>query len=441
MAMRGVTSTLAGAVVLVGLAGYIYFVDSNRPVGEEDAKERVFATTASDDVEEVQIALAAGGTTRLQKIDGHWQIVEPIKTAADEGEVSSIAGSLATLDIQREVDPTASDLARYGLMPPRIDVSFRVKGEKEPRRIHFGDKAPASGELYAALPGQKRVFLVQSFLDSTFNKDTFALRDKTILAFDREKVDRLELTRGGMSMQFAKSGDSWSIVKPFAGRADFGTVEGAIERLGSARMQGISETNATDLKRFGLDPPSHVLTVGLGSTTATLSLGATENAVIFAKDASRPMVFTIAPTLRDDIFKDISEYRRKDMFDSRSFTANRVELRRGNETLTLERSKGADGKDIWKNAAGGTVDTAKAEDVLTRLSGIRAQSFNAARHPSLNMPVLTAVVQFASGKSETVTFGRSGADVIAARADEPGSATVESQSFDETMKALDAVKQ
>src|SRR5687767_6291143 len=102
MAMRGVTSTLAGAVVLVGLAGYIYFVDSKRPVGEEDAKERVFATTASDDVEEVQIALAAGGTTRLQKIDGRWQIVEPIKTAADDGEVSSIAGSLATLDIQRE---------------------------------------------------------------------------------------------------------------------------------------------------------------------------------------------------------------------------------------------------------------------------------------------------------------------------------------------------
>jgi hypothetical protein len=444
MAMRGMTSTAVGAVVLVGLAGYIYFVDWERPVGEEAAKERVFATTASDDVEEVQITLASGATTRVQKVDGRWQIVEPIKTAADDGELSSIAGSLATLDLQQEVEPNATDLARYGLMPPRVDVSFRVKGEKAPRRIHFGDKAPASGELYAVVPGQTRVFLVQSFLDSTFNKDTFALRDKTILAFERDKIDRLELTRGSTTMQFAKSGDNWSIVKPFAGRADFATVEGAIERLGAARMQGIAEPAPADLKRFGLDQPTHVVTVGSGSgsasANATLTLGGTENAVLFAKDASRPMVFTVAPTLRDDVFKDIAEYRRKDLFDSRSFTANRVELRRGGDTIILEKTKAADGKDGWKNGAGAAVDTAKVDDLLTRLSGIRAQSFQPARHPSMNMPALTAVVGFDAGRMETVTFGRAGSEVFASRADEPGTAIVESTTFDETMKALDAVK-
>lgn len=440
MAMRGVTSTVAGAVVLAGLAGYIYFVDWDRPIGEEDARERVFAATASDDVEEVAITLAADGTTRVRKVDGAWRIVEPIETAADEGELSSIAGSLATLDIQQEVEPAATDLARYGLQPPRVEVSFRVKGEPEPRGIHFGDKAPASGELYAMLPGQTRVFLVQSFLESTFNKDTFALRDKTILAFDRDMVDRLELTGGGASMQFAKSGDNWSIVKPFSGRADFGTVEGAIERLASARMQGIAAPEATDPGRYGLTRPAHVVTVGAGSATATLSLGATDNALIFASDASRPMVFTVAPTLRDDLFKDIAEYRRKDLFDSRSFTATRVELRRGGDTVVVERSKGTDGTDAWKNAAGAVIETPKVDDLLTRLSGIRAQSFNASRHPSLSPPVLTVIVRFDPDRTETVTFGRAGTEVFAGRTDEPGSAAVESMTFDETMKALDAVK-
>lgn len=440
MAMRGVTSTIAGAIVLVGLAGYIYFVDSKRPVGGEDAKERVFASTASDDIEEVEISLVEGGRTRVQKVDGNWQIVEPIQAQADEGELSSIAGSLATLDVQQEVEPDAADLSRYGLEPPRVDVAFRTKGQKEPTRIHFGDKAPATGELYARLAGQKRVFLVPSFLDSTFNKDTFALRDKTILSFDREKVDSLELTGGGMSMQFAKTGDNWSIVKPFAGRADYGAVEGAIERLASARMQGITDPAAADLKKYGLDRPLHVMTVGAGSSRATLSLGDTENAVLFAKDANRPMVFTVAPTLRDDIFKEITEYRRKDLFDSRSFTSDRAEFRRGSEVIVLERSKDGDGKDVWKNAAGATVDTTKVDDLLTRMSGIRAQSFMSNRHSSFNMPVLTATIRFASDRTETVTFGRSGSDVFASRADEPGTATVETLTFDDTMKALDAVK-
>lgn len=440
MAMRGLTSTIAGILVLVGLVGYIYFVDRNRPVGDENAKERVFAETASDDVEEVEISLAGGGKTKVQKVDGNWQIVDPIQVRADEGELSSIAGSLATLDVQQEVDPDADDLSMYGLDPPRVDVSFRTKGQNEPRRIQFGDKAPATGELYARVPDQKRVFLVPSFLDSTFNKDTFALRDKTILSFDREKVESLGLTGGGLAMQFAKKGDDWTIVKPFAGRADYGAVEGAVERLASARMQGITAPQAADLNQYGLARPSHVMTVGAGGSSATLSLGRTENAVLFAKDSSRPMVFTVAPTLRDDIFKDVADYRRKDLFDSRSFTAGRAEFRRGDETIVLERGKGTDGDAVWKNATGATVDTAKVDDLLTRISGIRAQSFNANRHPSLNKPALTATIRFDPDRTETVTFGRAGDEVFAGRADEPGSAIIDAVTFDEAVKALDAVK-
>jgi hypothetical protein len=437
--MRGLTSTVAGAAVLAGLAGYIYFVEWKRPL-EEDAKERVFTATASDDVEEVEISLAGGSKTRAQKVEGRWQIVEPLQVQADEGELSSIAGSLATLDVQQEVDPNAADLARYGLEPPRVEVAFRVKGQKEPRRIQFGDKAPASGELYARLPDQKRVFLVPSYLDTTFNKDTFALRDKTILAFEREKADTFEVSGGGRTMQFAKQGENWVIVKPIAARADFGTVEGAIERLASARMQGLTEPEPTDLKKYGLDRPTTVLTVGTGSSRATLSLGATENAVVFAKDSNRPMVFTVAPTLRDDIVKDIAEYRRKDLFDSRSFTSSRVELRRGPDVVILEKSKGADGKDAWKNAAGTVVDTAKVDDLLTRMTGLRAQSFVATAHPSLKSPVLTASVRFDPDKTETVAFGRSGNDLFASRTEEPGAAAIDAMAFDETMKALDALK-
>lgn len=439
MAMRGVTSTVAGALVLAGLAGYIYFVDSDRPLGGEAARERVFESVASDDIEEVEIALRPGDRTTVRKVDGTWRIAAPVQAAADEGELSSIAGSLATLDVQQEVDANAADMARYGLEPPRIEVAFRTMGQKEPRRIHFGDTAPAGGELYARLPGSNRVFLVQSFLESTFRKDTFALRDKTILPFDREKIDTLVLTGGGMTLQFAKQGDNWSMVKPFAARADYGAVEGAIERLSSARMQGIVEPDAGDLRRYGLDRPTHTMTVSGGGTQASLLLGGTENALLFAKDTGRDMVFSVAPTLRDDVFKDAAEYRRKDLFDSRSFTTTRAELRRGGDTIILDKSKEGD-KEVWKNAAGTTLDSAKVDDVLTRLSGIRAESFSAARHASLNAPVLTAVIRYDGDKTETVTFGRAGASVLAARPDEPGSATVETATFDETMKAMDALK-
>ena len=125
------------------------------------------------------------------------------------------------------------------------------------------------------------------------------------------------------------------------------------------------------------------------------------------------MVFTVAPTLRDDVVKDVGEFRRKDVFDFRSFTATRVEFTRGAVTQVFEKSKtkDKDGKevDVWKDAKGATVDAMKVEDVLTKVSGLRASSFEATAPAALKTPVLTVKAQF-EAKSETVTIGRAGAE-------------------------------
>jgi hypothetical protein len=438
--MGRVVTTLLGLIVLVGLASYVYFVEWERPL-VEDEKERIFTETAADDIEELHVTLAGAMPTQAKKVDGKWRLVTPVDTTADEGELSSMASSLATLDVQRVVEENATDLTKYALDPPRIEVAFRKKGQADLRRIQFGEKAPATGDLYARVPDSRRVVLVSSFLDTTFNKDTFALRDKTILFFDREKADRFTIaTTGGTSLEFAKRGQDWFLTKPYEARADYGGVEGAIERLSSARMQGIVSAEGGDLKKYLLEPPKGALTVGLGSSSATLQMGDTANALLYARDASRPMVFTVAPTIWSDIVKDAADYRRKDLFDSRSFTASRVELTRGAEKIVLEKSTGADGKPAWKNAAGAVVDTAKVDDLLTKLTGIRAQSFNAAAHASLANPALTATVRFDPDRTETIRVGRAGSEAFASRPDEPGSATIELSAFDETMKALDALK-
>jgi hypothetical protein len=206
-------------------------------------------------------------------------------------------------------------------------------------------------------------------------------------------------------------------------------------------MVGITEENATDLAKYGLDKPSATINVAMGSSRATLLLGKTENAVVYAKDASRPMVFTVAPTLKTDVIKPVSEFRRKDLFDARAFTTTHIEFKRGNETIVLDKSKGKDDKDVWKNGAGKEVDSQKAEDLVNRVTGLRASSFENQAHASLKMPALTVTIRSNDNKTETVTFGRTATDVYAARSDEPGSAKIDgTAALDEAMKLLDGVK-
>ena len=437
--MRRAWPTLLMVLVLAGLVGYIYFVDSKREPGSSTVKEKPFTAVQADDIEEVQVKSADGETTHLQKADGKWQVVEPVKAAADTSEATSIASSLAGLEIQRVVDPNPTDLKQYGLEPARLEVAFKAKGQKDLTRLQIGEKTPTGSDLYARLPDQKRVFLVSSYLDSTFNKNTFARRDRRILVFDRNMVDSLEVTDGTTKRRLTKSGSDWKIASPISVRADFAAVEGALERLSSTQMQGIVDPEGKDLAKYGLTKPSGSIVVGTGSSSAALTLGSTENALLFARDSSRPMVFTIAPAIKGDVIRTVADFRRKDLFDGRAFTTTKAEFKRGTETIVLEKSKGKDNTDVWK-AGGKDVDAMKADDLMTKVTGLRAASFQDQPPPSLKMPELVVTVTFGENKQETVSFAKAGTDVFASRMDEPGAAKVEGMGLDDVMKAIDAVK-
>jgi hypothetical protein len=438
--MRGLKSTIALLVVLIGLVTYIYFVDSKKPASDAPETKAKAFTVDADQIEEIQIKPASGEASRVQKANGTWQLVEPEKTDADQGQVSNAATSLATLEINRVVDESPSDLSQYGLNPPKADIAFRVKGQKDVHHLLLGEKTAAGSDMYAKTPDQKRVFLISAYLENTFERTPFDLRDKAALKFDQSKADGIEIVHNNMTTALAKMGTEWTLTKPSKARADFAGAEAVLTSLSSLQMQKIVENDAKDLGKYGLDKPDVTITVNAGSTRASLAIGKKEGDSFYARDLSRPIVFTIPAMTANDLGKDTSTLRRKDMFDGRSFNTTRVELKRGGEILSFDKSKGKDGKDVWKNAAGKEVDAAKVDDMLTKLSNIRAQLFQERVDPVLKMPTLVATLKLDNNMTETVTFARSGNAVLASREGEPGSATVEVMPFNDAMTAIDAIK-
>ena len=435
--MRGLTSTIVLLVILAGLGGYLYF--GGAPNDTADAKPKAF-DVSPENIEEVIITTAEGGTVRAQRVDANWKVVEPEETPADAGEIASITSSLASLDIQRVVDEQASNVAQYGLEPAKVDVAFRVKDSKEFRRLLVGERTPTGGDVYAKLPDEPRVFLISSYLENIFNKTPFNLRDKKILAFDRDKADVVEI-EGGTPMQFNRGGTEWRMTKPISARADYASIEGLVTQLATAQMQASIAKQADDLRQYGLDRPPMRVSVGSGSARATLLVGTpSPEGAPYAKDSARPEIFTIAQSLITELSKPLDDYRRKDVFDFRSFNATRVEVTRDGATQTFVRNT-ADGKDVWKDDSGKTLEFTKVDALMGHLTGLRAQSFEGA-NAALKTPALTVTATFDEGKrKESVTFGRSGTDVYASRSDEPGAAKLEAgTTFDDAIKALDELK-
>jgi Domain of unknown function (DUF4340) len=444
--MRGVRSFLFLIVVGLALGGYLYFVESKRDPSDADKKEKVFKVE-SDKIDELTVKSESGERTTLKKTGNDWQIVEPVGTATDSASVSGITSNLSSLELSRVIDENPQDVAEYGLNQPRIEVAFKSAGQSH--RLFIGRKTPAASDLYARIDDSKRVFLIPSFVDATFNKTTFDLRDKTVLKVERDKIDAMSITSPKRALQFAKADGEWKLTAPVKARADFTTVDGLVSRLNTLQAKSIAAPEAVKASDTGFDKPEATIQLGTGSAQATLLIGKSAGeGVAYAKDQSKPTVFTIESSLLTDATKEPGDYRQKDFFDGRGFNATRLEVTRNGQASVFEKTKtkNKEGQDEekWKQTAptARDLDPTTVENLISAITAARATSFvDSAAKTGLDKPELVVTLTTDQGKRvEKTAFSRSGSDGYAARDGEPGAAKVESSTIDNIVKSLEGIK-
>jgi len=442
--MRGLWSTLALVLVLAGLGAYIYFVESKKPASGVEPNEKVFAGVESGQVNEVQIT-SAGQTSVLVKKDAGWQMTAPEATDADVTEASSLATNIASMEQTRVVDENAGDLAPYGLAEPRIRIAFKAEGDKS-GEVHLGDKTPTQSDVYAVKPGTKRVFLVSSYLETTFDKKPFDLRDKRVVKFERDKVDALEVTRGRDSIRMKREGSDWKVERPIAGRGDYSNIEGLLTRLSTAGMSELVDSNATDLKKYGLDAPGMSITVGSGSSQAVLDISDATGEKPYARDRARQLVFTLDTTLAEDLKKPFDQYHKKDLFESRPFSMEKVRITRNTDggAKTWEFSKiKRDDADVWQLTPEGgqaaDADRPKLDDLLNKLTDLKMDALvDSTRQTGLGSPILNVGVSYDNGKFERIRVGRVGAQHYGNREGEQATGEVPAATIEVALQALEA---
>ena len=446
--MRGLTSTLVLVVLLAGLGGYIYFVDSKRPAPgiDGETREKVFSLE-TEKVNEVRVTYV-GDSSLLKKDAAGWKMVEPVQTDADPAEAASLAQALANIEMTRPVDDNPADLKEFGLDPPAISVEFKAEGNVS-GSLKLGGMTATAGDMYAQKGGEKRVFLVSGFQETNFNRTPFDLRDKKILKFERDKADHLALARGGETLELTRDGADWKVVKPTAARSDATVVEGLLTKLATSNMSTLVEDGAEDLAQYGLDKPSLVVTVGAGSAKTVLEVGKTDGDKTYARDQARPLVFTLDTTLQGDLDKGFDDYKRKDLFDFRAFSVDRIravlDAPGGPKAYDFEKVAPAKDTDprVWRLTVAGAaprdVDAAAMEDLIAKVSALRVESFaKAGTRTGIEKPALVVSASFDGGKFERVRFGQAGEEAFGAR-DGEGAGPIARSAMEAAMLAIDTV--
>jgi hypothetical protein len=447
--MRGLRSTLLLFVVLVGLGAYIYFKEWRAPsLAEVRASRPKVLTVAPETIEQVTVRSASGDSTTLTKAGEAWRITAPVAAETDDTATSAITRGLGNLEIRDVVDENPSDLKSYGLDPPRVEVIVKTSGDAPPTHLLIGDKTPVGEDLYTKLASEKQVLLIAASFDETFNKTTWDLRDRRVLQVDRVQIDSLEVAGPVQKVALVRRDVDWHLTQPLQTAADLGVVSELIAKLTGAQMQSLSAPEATQLAKYGLDKPVHTVTVGTGSSRATLHVGSkADESRTYARDLSRPLVFTIETTLADELKKPLADYRRKDVFHFAAHDARRMELTRKGQTRIYEKVENktaSDTRQTWREVSpqARDIEPDLMDTALSRLSLLRAVTFvdSSRIKARLASPDVAVLVRYGdSGQEERVRLASVQNAPYAARAEWLDAATLAESAYVRVIEALDAL--
>jgi hypothetical protein len=442
--------TWVAVAVLAGLGAYIYFVESKKPAADEKKKEKLFTLDKSK-AREIDIRPREGEAVRLVKEGGTWKMTEPQKAVADDQAADSLVTSFEGLEVDETVVEQAAHLADYGLEKPVRAVTIRVDGVTEPFTLDLGDKTPDGSGVYAKLPSKPRVFTVASYVESSFDKKPFDLRDRSLLHLKRDDVRAMEIAGPDGAYALARNDKGeWAFTKPVVTRAGRWAVDGLLGSLESLKMDKIAAEDPKDLTPFGLASPARTVSLVLaagGSRKLEIGSGA-EEGKYHAREASSTVVGVIPPAVVDDLAKGMKNLRETRLQDVSTYDVQSFDVESpgaGKKTFVRSTEKDKDGIEVskWKRTAPDAkdIDTNKVQDALFKIGGTDVQEFVDEPGPAgtygLDTPALKVSVRYEKDKPPTwLEVGKKDGQAYARRPDDAAVLKLDPAKADELIKAF-----
>lgn len=393
---------------------------------EKDAfafRSKVLLSFAQEAVQAVSLRTDSLHVRLERQEKGKWRITEPVEVAADSGKVSDLLRSLTQDQIQGFPDKPAS-LKMVGLDPPRGEIRLTLDGGTEATLLLGEREKKEKGGVYARRSGEEQVLVLKETFLKEIPKQVADLRDRTLLALDREKVDTIELETPKGRTVLSKAEDTWGIKEPEEASADQGMINDLLWDLTTTRVKEFVDDDAKTLKPYGLDAPP--VTVRLldpqGKPLSTLTLArASNDEGAYVRVGDSQAVTLVEARLYERLDKGPFDFRLRQLLSFETWDVGKMELSRNGQEILLEKRK-----DEWELKKPKQVKAKYSAviDLLNEIKNLKWQKV-IAKGPTdlsfygLDKPVATFTLTKTDGKSlGTVLLGKSEEDLVYAKLQE-----------------------
>lgn len=334
---------LVTLVLVVALGAYLYLYEM--PAYRREGKKAKLLPIEKDKVSAIALTFP-DRKIRLERRDGHWQLVEPIKARADDAAVKSLIGSIANARVERTLEELPKDLKPFGLSPPKPIVRLTLADGTELPALQVGGTTKVGIKTYVRKDDEPRIYLTTTGLGTLLDKQPKDLRDKTLIAFDNDDVVRIAIRGPRKHITLAREDSGWKLVEG-GQRADATEVRAYLASLKGLRALDFPDDSPTDLAPYGLDKPRLEVTVTLrgkkGNRSVALGSEIKKGTQkrIYARRGDRPTVYSLGEWALRSLDKSVNDFRDKTVLVFDESKAARIEVhRRDGAGFTLVREKG-----------------------------------------------------------------------------------------------------
>jgi hypothetical protein len=326
----------------------------------------------------------------LQRQGDAWQVTEsPIAPFAADGDVlASLLGIWSNLRAQRiaAYGPKV-DWAAFGLDKPALRVTVSVappagtpKSAKPAGHTLLIGKPvdSSSGDRFARLDDGPAVLVLAASVAGELTHDYLDLVNHSVLSLDARSVTGLRRQVGGEVLDVIKRDGVWRIVKPTDMPADTPTLEGLVGELASLRAKRVAAYPAKDLKPFGLDAPTAVLTLTGTGSSHVLKVGKNVGDDRFALVDQSTAVVVLPASLIAKLTASPLQFRDRNLARLRDI--DRVQMVRGSRKASFAKVDS-----VWKMTEPLAAETEQTdlEEFLNGVQRLRADELTAEKPADL----------------------------------------------------------
>jgi hypothetical protein len=349
------------ALLVAGLGAYLWMVEV--PKAEHEKEGQPLVTAKADDVTAIDLVYP-DREIELRKDGATWKLVKPIDAKADESAVKALLASITGAKVAKTLDEQNPNLEAFGLAKPDPTIHLGLPSGPGPTILVGNDTKVGGARTYVRVGDDPKIRLTQTSLRFAVSKQPKDLRDKTLLAFQDDDVQRIDILQQGQEpvAVVRKDKDAWT-VEPGGHVADTTEVRSYLASLRATRAVDFPE-NVT-AAAAGLEPPRLTVTLGLGDKgTQSLQVGGElksgQTTQLYARRADQPTIVAVGEWTWRTLAKDANALRDKTVL---GLSPDRV------GKAVVERKTGT-GVTLSRTASGWTVDGAGdkpvREGVITR---------------------------------------------------------------------------